>query len=51
MEAPGNQILVPQAEEEIEKAKWMSKDKIIEKVFPKTYLSIREVLEKYFILP
>jgi 8-oxo-dGTP pyrophosphatase MutT (NUDIX family) len=48
MTAPGEQLLVPQAEEDIEKAKWMDRIKIEEKVFSKTYLSIKEVLEKYF---
>jgi 8-oxo-dGTP pyrophosphatase MutT (NUDIX family) len=48
MHAPGDQELIPQTEEDIEKAKWMGKKKILEKVFSKTYLSIREVLESYF---
>jgi 8-oxo-(d)GTP phosphatase len=48
MYAEGVQKLYPQTDEDIEKAKWMDKEKITEKVFPKTYMSIREVLDKYF---
>lgn len=40
--------LIPQYEEDIEEAKWMSKEKIITKVFANTYASIKEVLEYYF---
>ena len=48
MYAEGDQELVPQIEEEIEKAIWMNREVLIEKVFPKTYPSIREVLNEYF---
>lgn len=48
MHAPGDQELIAQAEEEIEKVRWMSKEKVIEKVYPKTYLSIKDVFEAYF---
>lgn len=40
--------LIPQAEENIEKAKWMNKKKVQEKVFSNTYNSIRDVIRKYF---
>ena len=40
--------LIPQQEEKIEEARWMSKEKILKKVYPKTYASIRDVFEKYF---
>jgi 8-oxo-dGTP pyrophosphatase MutT (NUDIX family) len=50
MTAPGDQQLIPQGTEDIEKVKWMTKDKILEKVFAKTYLSIKDVFENYFSL-
>ena len=48
MYAEGNQELIPQAEEDIETVVWMNKAEIYEKVFAKTYVSIKEVLEEYF---
>lgn len=48
MFAEGNQKLIPQTEEDIDKIKWMNKTEIYEKVFSKTYLSVKEVLEAYF---
>ena len=48
MTSSDNGELIPQAEEEIEEAKWMNKEKIYKKVFSKTYSSIKEVLIKYF---
>jgi 8-oxo-dGTP pyrophosphatase MutT (NUDIX family) len=48
MLAEGNQILIPQTEEDIEKAKWMTKEKILDKVYSKTYLSIKQVLNEFF---
>ena len=43
-----NELLVPQLEENIEEVRWMGKEKIYKKVFPKTYSAIREVFQKYF---
>ena len=48
MSATENEELIPQIEEDIEEVKWMDKEKIYKKVFPKTYASIEEVLENYF---
>ena len=48
MTSPENEKLIPQLEENIEEARWMNKEKIYKKVFPKTYASIEEVLENYF---
>ncbi len=48
MTSPENEKLIPQLEENIEEARWMSEEKIYKKVFPKTYSAIREVLQKYF---
>jgi 8-oxo-dGTP pyrophosphatase MutT (NUDIX family) len=48
MTGDSKEKLKPQVEEKIEKAEWMSKEKIIQKFFPLTYISIKEVLEKYF---
>ena len=48
MSATENEELVPQIEEDIEEVKWMDKEKIYKKVFPKTYASIEEVLMNYF---
>ena len=41
---------VPQSEEDIEKVKWMTKEKILDKVFSNTYQSIKDVLKAYFNL-
>lgn len=43
-------LLQAQTEEGIEKAEWMSREDICEKVLTNTYLSIREVLERGCIL-
>jgi 8-oxo-dGTP pyrophosphatase MutT (NUDIX family) len=43
-----DEILIPQQEENIEKVRWMKKEKIYEKVFPSTFESIKEVFEIYF---
>lgn len=40
--------LIPQREEDIEKAEWMSKEMIYSTFFKKTYLSIADVLDKYY---
>ena len=48
MFATENEELIPQIEEDIEEVKWMDKEKIYKKVFPKTYASIEEVLVNYF---
>lgn len=48
MSANENEELIPQIEEDIEEVKWMNKEKIYNKVFPKTYASIEEVLVNYF---
>ena len=48
MTTSDNEELIPQLEEDIEEAKWMSKEKIYKKVLPMTYASIKEVLQTYF---
>ena len=48
MTSPESEKLIPQLEENIEEARWMSKEKIYKKVFPKTYSAIKEVLQTYF---
>lgn len=48
MKGSEDEILIPQAEEDIEKVKWMSKEKILKKVFPETYQSIKDVFLKGF---
>ena len=48
MSANENEELIPQIEEDIEEVKWMNKEKIYNKVFPKTYASIEEVLVNYY---
>ena len=48
MSAIDNEVLIPQMDEDIEDVRWMSKETIIKKVFPKTYSSIKEVLMTYF---
>lgn len=48
MLAAGEEELVPQVEEDIEKVKWMAHKKIIEKVYPNTYASIIEVIQTFF---
>ena len=45
MSAP-NQKLIPQAEEDIQKAEWMSKDEIFSVVFKNTYASVESLLRK-----
>ena len=50
MYAEGDQILIPQTEEDIEKAKWMTKEKILDKVYSNTYLAVKEVLNANFKL-
>ena len=40
--------LIPQKEEDIEKAEWMNIEMIYSTFFKKTYLSITDVLSKYF---
>lgn len=48
METADEGKLKPQVEEDIEKAKWMSKEKVFEKIFVNTYGTIRDVLNEYF---
>lgn len=42
--------LKPQKEENIEKVKWMSKEKVLQKVFSNTYNAVKDVFEEYFDL-
>mgnify|MGYP003338128660 FL=1 len=41
--------LIPQLEEDIEKAVWMSEEQVRLTVFPDTYPSVKSVLEDFFI--
>jgi len=38
--------LIPQREEDIEEARWMTKEEVLKSVFANTYASIKELLEK-----
>jgi hypothetical protein len=49
MAADSKEKLKPQVEEKIEKAEWMNKDKINKKFLLKTYTSIAEVVEMYYM--
>ncbi len=40
--------LIPQAEENIEEAVWMTKDEILDKVYSNTFPAIKQLLKKYF---
>lgn len=48
MASDGQELPVPQAEEDIEAAEWMSPDDVRATVFANTYRSVREVLERAF---
>jgi ADP-ribose pyrophosphatase YjhB (NUDIX family) len=42
--------LKPQKDEKIEKAKWMSKEKVLQKVYSNTYNAVKNVFETFFNL-
>lgn len=48
MDSEDKRELVPQAEEDIQEAVWMSEAEIKKTVYPKTYISIRDLLETFF---
>ncbi len=48
MDSEDKRELVPQAEEDIQEAVWMSEEEIKKTVYPKTYISIRDLLETFF---
>lgn len=50
MDSEDKRELVPQAEEDIQEAVWMSEEEIIKTVYPKTYISIRDLLETFLLL-
>ncbi|HPG72950.1 MAG TPA: NUDIX domain-containing protein [Bacteroidales bacterium] len=49
MHYSGNEVLVPQSEEDITKARWVNPDELY-KPMKKTFLNIRYILEKYLEL-
>ncbi|HRH67388.1 MAG TPA: NUDIX hydrolase [Bacteroidia bacterium] len=48
MESSDDRELIPQAEEDIQAAVWMSESEIRKTVFAKTFVSIRDLLEVFF---
>ncbi|MBP6402240.1 MAG: NUDIX hydrolase [Bacteroidia bacterium] len=51
MESDDNRKLIPQAEEDIQEALWMSETEIKTKVFSNTYNSIQDLLVSFFNSP